>query len=140
MRLYRDDRAKLGRLAELHAGADSSELVLHPPDQTEAFQTADDVDEAYNDGELRPFPNEPSRYGLRPATEGGLRPEAFALAVYIGQGVRKVSGTEAPLTVTRTIRPGAGIHATGFAFDVRRRYRTAPRPRRSSSCSTASRR
>ena len=33
MRLYRDDRARLERLAELHAGADSGELVLHPPDR-----------------------------------------------------------------------------------------------------------
>jgi hypothetical protein len=124
MRLYRDDRAKLGRLAELHAGADSGELVLHPPGETGAFAAADDVEDATGDGELRPFPNEPSRYGLRPATAGGgLRPQAFALAVYIGQGVRKVSGIRAPLTVTRTIRPGAGIHATGFAFDIRRRYR-----------------
>ncbi len=124
MRLYRDDRAKLERLTRLHAGADSGELVLHPPDETVSFQTADDVEEAYDDGELRPLPNEPSRYGLRPAAAGGLRPEAFALAVYIGQGVRKVSGTNAPLTVTRTIRPGDGIHATGFAFDIRRRYRS----------------
>jgi hypothetical protein len=124
MRLYRDDRAKLERLADLHAGADSGELVLHPPDRTDGFATPDDVQAAYNDGALRPFPNEPSRYGLRPAAEGGLRPEAFALAVYIGQGARKVSGTKAPLTVTRTIRPGDGIHATGYAFDIRRRYRS----------------
>jgi hypothetical protein len=34
-----------------------------------------------------------------------------------------VSGIRPPLTVTRTIRPGPGIHATGFAFDIRRRYR-----------------
>jgi len=122
MRLYRDDRTKLERLAELHAGADSGELVLHPPDRTETFQTADDVDAAYNDGKLRPFPNEPARYGLRPAASGGLRPEAFALAVYIGQAVQKVSGTRAPLTVTRTVRPGDGIHATGYAFDVSRHY------------------
>ena len=67
MRLYRDDRAKLERLAELHAGADSGELVLHPPAETKTFQTPDDVEQAFNDGELRPFPNEPSRYGLRPA-------------------------------------------------------------------------
>jgi hypothetical protein len=124
MRLYRDERPKLERLAELHAGAGSGELVLHPPGETGAFAAADDVEDATGDGELRPFPNEPSRYGLRPATAGGgLRPQAFALAVYIGQGVRKVSGIRAPLTVTRTIRPGAGIHATGFAFDIRRRYR-----------------
>jgi hypothetical protein len=124
MRLYSDERAKLERLAELHAGADSGELVLHPPGETGTFAAADDVEDATGDGELRPFPNEPSRYGLRAATAGGgLRPQAFALAVYIGEGVRKVSGIRAPLTVTRTIRPGAGIHATGFAFDVRRRYR-----------------
>jgi hypothetical protein len=122
MRLYREDRAQLERLAELQAGADSGELVLHPPDRTDTFQTADDVDQAYNDGKLRPFPNEPSRYGLRPAAKGGLRPEAFALAVYIGQAVRKVSGIQAPLTVTRTVRPGGGIHATGWAFDVSRHY------------------
>src|SRR5829696_1775843 len=125
MRLYRDDRAQLARLAELHAQADSGELMLHPPDETGTLETPDAVEDAYTAGELRPFPNEPSRYGLRPATAGGgLRPEAFALAVYIGQGVRKVSGIHAPLTVTRTVRPGAGIHATGFAFDIRRRYRS----------------
>jgi hypothetical protein len=124
MRLYRDDRSKLERLAELHTGAGSGELVLHPPGETGTFPASDDVEEATGDGQLRPFPNEPSRYGLRPATAGGaLRPEAFAVAVYIGQGVRKVSGTRAPLTVTRTVRPGPGIHATGFAFDIRRRYR-----------------
>src|SRR5919112_589177 len=124
MRLYREDRAKLERLVELHTGAGSGELVLHPRGETGTFTASDDVEEATRDGQLRPFPNEPSRYGLRPATAGGgLRPEAFALAVYIGQGVRKVSGTRAPLTVTRTVRPGPGIHATGFAFDIRRRYR-----------------
>src|SRR5829696_4489611 len=119
MRLYREDRGKLERLADLHVGADSGELVVHPPDRTEVFQTSEDVNEAYRDGELRPFENEPARYGLRPVAAGGLRPEAFALAIYIGQGVRKVSGTKAPLTVTRTIRPGAGMHATGFSFDIR---------------------
>jgi hypothetical protein len=122
MSLYRDDRAKLERLAELHAGSDSGELVLHPPDRTETVKTADDVDSAINDGKLRPFPNEPSRYGLRPAADGALRPEAFAVAVYVGQAVRKVSGATAPLTVTRTVRPGEGIHATGYAFDVSRHY------------------
>ena len=34
MRLYRDDRGELERLASLQAGADSGELVLHPPDST----------------------------------------------------------------------------------------------------------
>ncbi len=124
MRLYRENRAELGRRARLHAGASSGELVLHPPDRTQTFATADDLDAAYDDGELRPFPNEPARYGLRPAAETGLRPKAFALAVYIGRGVREVSGTRAPLRVTRAVRAGTGIHATGYAFDVSRDYRS----------------
>jgi len=127
MRLYRRDRGKLERLAGLQAEADSGELVLHPPDRAGAFETQDDVDAALDGGELRPFPNEPARYGLRSAGGAagqGLRPEAFAIAAYIGKGVRNVSGTKASLTVTRTVRPDGGIHATGFAFDVRRSYRS----------------
>jgi soluble lytic murein transglycosylase-like protein len=101
MRLYREDRAKLERLASLQAASGSGALVLHPPGSTD------------DGGDERPIPDEPSRYGLRPARAGSLRPEAFALAAYIGRGVRTVSGTRAPLTVTR---------ASGFNFDVRRKY------------------
>jgi hypothetical protein len=125
MRLYRDDRARLERLASLQTASDSGELVLHPPDSTPRFDTQEDVDAALKDGALRPVPNEPARYGLRPASEAagrGLRPEAFALAAYIGEGVRNVSGTKAPLRITRTVRPGNDIHATGFAFDISRDY------------------
>ena len=110
MRLYRDDRDRLERLAELQEGAGSGELVLHPPDRTQAYETQDDVDAALDHGELRPV------------ARGGLRPEAFALLAYIRKGVRTVSGTDAPLAVTRTVRSGDGIHATGFAFDIRRKY------------------
>jgi soluble lytic murein transglycosylase-like protein len=110
MRLYRDDRAELVRLANLQIAAPSGELVLHPPDRTESYATQDDVDAALEDGELRP------------SARGALRPEAFALLAYIRKGVRIVSGTGAPLVVTRTVRPGDGIHATGFAFDIRRDY------------------
>ena len=131
MRLYREDRPRLERLARLQESAPSGELVLHPPDRTEVFETKDDLTAAYLDGELRPFSNEPGRYGLRrdPGIEDellwGLRPRAFELAVYMARGVREVSGTNAPLTVTRlvtTAEDGQGLHATGFAFDVRRRY------------------
>jgi len=110
MRLYRDDRERLERLASLQAGADSAELVLHPPDSTPRFETQEDVDAALEDGELRPV------------GRGGLRPEAFALLAYIRDGVRNISGTEAPLRVTRTVRPGTDMHATGFAFDISRDY------------------
>ena len=71
MRLYRDDRAKLERLAELQAGASSNELVLHPngaADETEV---------------------------------GTLRPEASALLAYIRHGVTTVSGVRRPLRVVR---------------------------------------
>jgi hypothetical protein len=71
----------------------------------------------------------------------GLRAEAFALAVYLAAGVRELAGTNLPLIVTSTVRDleyqrlltrdnffatGAySLHTTGFAFDVRRRYRTS---------------
>jgi len=110
MRLYRDDYAELGRRAKLHGAAASGELVLHPPGRTAAYESREDVDAALDAGELRPV------------ARGGLRPEAFALLAYIRRGVRTVSGTKAPLTVTRTIRPGDHMHATGFAFDIRRDY------------------
>jgi hypothetical protein len=110
MRLYRDDRAQLERLAGLQSGSNSAELVLHPPGDTPRFETQEDVDAALADGELRPV------------GRVGLRPEAFALLAYIRDGVRTISGTEAPLTLTRTVRPGDGIHATGFAFDIARDY------------------
>jgi hypothetical protein len=110
MRLYRADRPRLERLAELQTSAPSGELVLHPPDRTEAYESREDVDAALEDGELRP------------AGRGALRPEAYALLAYIRQGVRNVSGVKAPLEVTRTVRPDAGIHATGYSFDISRHY------------------
>jgi hypothetical protein len=132
MRLYRDDRSRLERLARLQADAPSSEQVLHPPDRTKIFETKDDLTAAYLDGELRPFPDEPVRNGLHRAPGvgdelfWGLRPRAFALAVYMARGVRKVSGTRSALTVTRLVTTAqeGRSHATGFAFDVRRRYRS----------------
>ena len=110
MRLYRDEPARLQRLAQLQAGADSGELVLHPPDRTTRYESQEEVEEATADGELRPM------------RDGALRPEAHALLAYIRDGVRNVSGVKAPLAVTRTVRPDGGIHATGFAFDVSRDY------------------
>jgi hypothetical protein len=71
MRLYRDDRSKLERLAGLQAGAGSGELVLHP-------------DGAADDTEV-----------------GTLRPEANALLAYIRHGVTAVSGVRRPLRVIR---------------------------------------
>ena len=155
MRLYRDDRAELARLDELHSAKASAEEVLHPRASTEVYDGPEDVEVAYDQGELRPFPNDPVRYGLRRdprmgalarrvGAEGtlyrGLRPEALALAVYMAKGVRAVADMKAPLIVTSTVRDRAyqvllarrnpeatgaySLHTTGFAFDVRRAYRS----------------
>ena len=110
MRLYRENRGELERLSGLHAGSDSGELVLHSTGDTPTFESDDDAQAAMERGELRPV------------ARGALRPEAFALLAYIRDGVRNISSTDAPLRITRTVRPGDGIHATGFAFDVDRDY------------------
>src|SRR5919108_277642 len=110
MRLFRGDSARLERLASPQQGADSGEFVLHPPNRTATFDSREDVDRALKDGELRPVGS------------GALRPEAYALLAYIRAGVRNVSGVKQPLRLTRTVRPEAGIHATGYAFDISRDY------------------
>jgi hypothetical protein len=153
MRLHREDPLELRRLAGLHTAKASAEEVLHPRGRTEVFESPEDLEEAYAAGELRPFPNQPARLGLRrdrdmgelarrldaaPDLYRGLRPEAYALALYMAKGVRELSGTRAPLIVTSTVRdrryqrllerrnlfatPDYSLHTTGFAFDVRRRY------------------
>jgi hypothetical protein len=153
MRLYRENPGELRRLSRLQAAKASSEEVLHPRLRTEVFEDPDDLDRAYGDGELFPLSDGSARVGLRPARGmgelagrldadrtlyRGLRPEAYALAVYLAAGVREVAGTRTPLTVTSTVRdldyqrllarrnPFAtraySLHTTGFAFDIRRRY------------------
>ena len=70
MRLYRDDRARLERLARLHAGAPSGELVLHPPGRTKVFETEDDLTRGTSAASCARSPTS------RPAT-GCTGPRAF---------------------------------------------------------------
>ncbi len=152
MRLWREDRDELERLARLQTAKASGEEVLHPREETRVFEDPGDLEDAYDAGTLRPFA---PGHGLRAdprmgelarrldaerALYRGLRPEAYALAAYVAAGVRSLSGTRAPLSVTSTVRdlsyqrlltrenPYAtraySLHTTGFAFDVRRRYRS----------------
>jgi hypothetical protein len=152
MRLWRQDRAELERLAALHGAKASAEEVLHPEDRTARFATPDDLRRAWDEGALVPFPDAPDVTGLgldprmgelarrirQPAAlYRGLRPEALALALYMGAQVRAISG-QGPLVVTSTVRDGdyqealAGgnreatrgysLHTTGWAFDVLREY------------------
>jgi len=153
MRLFRNDEAKLDQLDALQTAKGSDEEVLHPPGDTKVFEDAGQIEDAYGDGDLDTFPDEPGRTGLRrdprmgqlarrldqaPRVYRGLRPQAFALATFLGQSVRELSGSRAPLTITSTVRdtdyqrllvrrnPEAtdaySLHTTGFAFDIRRRY------------------
>ena len=150
MRLFREDRARLGRLARLQTAKASAEEVLHPRSRTRVFETPNELEEAYGAGELRPFGGIP---GLRVDPQmgelarrldserrlfRGLRPEAYALAAYLSAGVRDVGDTRASLIATSSVRDLSyqrllarsnayatreySLHTTGYAFDIRRDY------------------
>jgi hypothetical protein len=150
MRLYREDQDELRRMARLQTAKASAEEVLHPPSETDVFETPGELDEAYLSGDLRPFAGvrgmqlDPDvgelagRIDAERRLYRGLRPEAHELAVYLAAGVQDVADTEASLIVTSTVRDleyqrvlarrnefateGYSLHTTGFAFDVRRKY------------------
>jgi hypothetical protein len=151
MRLYRDDRPALERTAALQTAKASAEEVLHPESGTRVFSDPDALDRAYHHGTLRPFPARVAglrrdrrmgelaeRLGHDASLYRGLRPAAFALAVYMSELVRRAGGGPVPLTVTSTVRDRGyqrqlvrrdreatslySLHTTGWAFDVLRRY------------------
>ena len=169
LRLWRDDRAELDRLASLHTAKGSAEEVLHPSGSVPRFGDPEDLREAYARGDVVALPGDTAATGLRidermgelsgrmgeePALYRGLRPEALALALYVGAQVRGLSG-EAPLTLTSSVRDETyqrrWCAATGRRRATTRctppagrwtwRAATARASRRgpSSSCSTASR-
>jgi hypothetical protein len=152
MRLYRDDRTELERLIALHGAKGSAEEVLHPPGSAPQFADPGQLRAAWDDGQIVAFPDRPRVTGLkRDARMGelagqldqpaglyrGLKPEALAMALYIGAQVRQLSG-DGPLTITSTVRDEAyqrelvkgnreatrnfSLHTTGWAFDVDRTY------------------
>jgi soluble lytic murein transglycosylase-like protein len=77
--------------------------------------------------------------GTEPDTYRALRPEALAALVHLARGTRAIAGT-APLVVTRAVEDARlqalaaergqapwhdpARHATGWSFDIARRYRT----------------
>jgi hypothetical protein len=152
MRLFREDPARLDRLAELHGRGPSAEPVLHPPQITQRLDDADALEASLLRGRLRPLPDDPVRLhfhidprltptvrqlGGDPAAYRTLRPRALNLLRYVAAQVYELSNDERPLTVTRAAYDEAAgavltppdvaqahssLHATGFAFDVRRRY------------------
>jgi hypothetical protein len=152
MRTFREDPARLERLAELHGRGPSAELVLHPPDFTRPFAEPGDLAGARRTGALQPLRSEPApsyevgpqvgrlatRVGADPALYRMLRPRALALLEYLTTQVREVSGAKRPLRITAAaydedyagvLHDGdadaathPSVHATGFSFDIRRRY------------------
>jgi hypothetical protein len=146
MRLFRENPARLERLSELHGRGPSAELVLHPPEITRRFESAEDLETGVATGALRPLPSRPVLpFEVGPASGEpsgprvlALRPRALALLGYLAARVRASSGAERPLRVTAAAydeasaqarvradaRPSAhaSLHSTGFSFDIRRRY------------------
>ncbi len=144
MRAWRTDRPGLRRQAALQGASGSAEQVLHPLPGTPRFGDPEALRSALDDRALVALPDRPSATGLRPdprlgagaqdpAPSRALRPEALAVALYIGAQVRALSRT-APLTVTAAVRDAAAaptggegpsaaaMHTTGWAFDIARRY------------------
>jgi hypothetical protein len=133
-------------LAALQVAGDSAEHVLRPPATTPRFADEDALKSAYDDGRLVALPDRPAATGLRPLRSlrpvfRGLRPEALALALYVGAETRAASGDpRSALTISSTVRDQAyqrllvrsnpeatrnySLHTTGWAFDVLRRYRS----------------
>lgn len=152
MRLFREKPAQLDRLAKLHGRGPSAELVLHPPEVARRFAEPSDLEGARRARSLRPLRNRPSLpYEIGPRLGGlaaalsadpslyrMLRPRARSMLEYLTARVRDMSGVEQPLRVTGAVYdeayagllltrdPGTAthlsVHATGYSFDIRRRY------------------
>ena len=155
MRLHREDPAALARTEALQTAKNSAEEVLHPPGATARFATPAALRAAWDDEAILALPDDSALTGLArdprmgelagsldvpPGLYRGLRPEALAVALYIGAQTREYAGGEGPLTVTSSVRDEAyqrllvrrnreatrnySLHTTGWSFDVARRYRS----------------
>ncbi|MBV9337583.1 MAG: transglycosylase SLT domain-containing protein [Solirubrobacterales bacterium] len=147
MRLYRSDRAALGRLAGLQTAAGSNAQVLHPPDLDRPFGDPDALDRAYAAHAILPLPSNATRLGLRydpglgalasrlgftPALSRGLRPPALDLLIALAGRVRSLSGSPgSTLTVTSAVsdlryQQLLGVSdppaACGWSFTIARHY------------------
>jgi soluble lytic murein transglycosylase-like protein len=138
MSRWRTDRPGLARLAARHAASDTGEQALHPIPGTPRFANPGALRAALADGGLVTLPDRPRRTGLRIAPQlaplyRGLRPEAAAVALYLGERVRaQVPGTSLEVTAAaRDVQAGATgregvsptlMHQTGWAFDIARTY------------------
>jgi len=152
MQLLRSDPGRLERLAELHDHLPSAALVLHPPGERERYADATQLSDATGSGVLVPVePSNGAHFAIDPQLQRvlaplaenpsdylALRPRAARFLAFLSAKVYELGGEERPLALTRAAYdeeaateltphdPGAAadadMHATGFAFDIRRRY------------------
>lgn len=152
MAAWRDDPDALDERAGLITQKATLEELYHPPDETDSFETAEDVLEARADGDLVAIPEDPSlgfqvteqagelanELGADPELYRALRPEALAALIYLSATVKDISGSERPLRLTSATRDQAyqelligvnpeatqeySLHTTGWSFDIRRDY------------------
>lgn len=150
--LYRKDPDRLATTAELATNKATMEEVFHPENETEVFDDPGAIEDATDDGELLPLPDDPvlgwepdpdigelaAELDQSPELYRALRPEALATLTYLAGLVRNISESATPLQVTSAVRdreyqdllvgvnPEAtseySLHTTGWAFDIRRDY------------------
>ncbi len=148
MRLYRQDRPALVRLASLQTMTDSAADVLHPPDATPSFADPTALYRAYARRTILPLPANAAALGLAydpgigslarnvhaiPALYRGLRVPALDLLIELAARVRSLSGGVAPLIVASAVSDAQyqrllGLSdppaAAGWSFTLLRRYGT----------------
>lgn len=154
MRLHREDPDALREQAALQTAKNSSEEVLWPEVSTPRYTSAAQLRESYDNGTLRALSPDllgaegvridPQMGELAPRRDlsrrlfRGLRPEALAVLVTLGAGVREISGATKPISVTSTVRDQRyqdlltgvnaqatrdySLHTTGYAFDILRSF------------------
>jgi hypothetical protein len=127
MRLFRQDREELKRLAALHGNKASAEEVFHPEGDARVFDDPGELADGLDSGELVRLPAG-GKYGFAVGRQLGelarqlgvdrslykaLRPEAMAALIYMSGRVQAITGTQGKsgrkqrLTVTSAVRDRA---------------------------------
>jgi hypothetical protein len=154
MHAWRTNPQQLRATEALQTAKNSAEELLHPQGTVESFADPEALQRAWDRGEIMGLPLDTARTGLRidprmgelagrlerpRSLYRGLRPEALAMALYIGARVREAAGDPgSTLTLSSTVRDqryqrlmtdsnieatrNYSLHTTGWSFDVLRRY------------------
>ena len=113
LHMYRDDPERLQETATLATNKASMEEVFHPENETDVFQTPDDISNALDDGDLVPLPDEPA-LGWEPNKDIGeladqvdQSPDALSRPAPGGPGDAHLPGRAGPRAERRR-DPAAG--------------------------------